>query len=84
LTGQTDPGKLGLRLQMGERGLEVQSVVEGGPADAAGLREQDLVTALNGAATRYLPLGKVKKLMKESPNQTLALVVRRSAILTRK
>lgn len=84
LTGETDPGKLGLRLVMGDRGLEVQGVTESGAADTAGLQEQDLVMALNGAVTRYLPLNKVKKMMKASPNKTLGLTVRRAAILTRK
>lgn len=85
LTGEADPGKLGLRLNLAERGLEVASVAEESAAADAGFTEQDLVTAVNGAATRYLALGKVKKLMKESPaGRPLVLTVRRSAILTRK
>ncbi len=55
-TATAEPGYLGLIADDaigGERGVEVLSVNEGGPAEAAGLREADLIIAVNrkGVAT---------------------------------
>ena len=45
-------------------GLTISEVKEGSSAAIAGLRKDDLVTAINGQSTRYMPLKKAIELVK--------------------
>jgi predicted metalloprotease with PDZ domain len=78
-----DLDAIGLKLKLEYAGLVVESVKEGGLADKAGIKEGDLLTHVNGAATRYLPYNKVVKLVRGTRGPKIAFTVRRSAHLTR-
>jgi serine protease Do len=52
--GTTDTGKLGLAVRPSEDGLVVKKAV--GPAARAGIRAGDVVTAVNGEATIFVPV----------------------------
>jgi C-terminal processing protease CtpA/Prc len=64
-------------------GLTVAEVREGGPSFAAGLGEGDLVTALDGKPTRYMPLQKAVEFIRESKGTKVSVTVRRETILWR-
>lgn len=76
--------EFGLELSLEHEGVVVQSVKEPSPASKAGLRAQDLLTAVNGESIRYLPLAKLMKAVQKPTDYTVKLSVRRSALLTRK
>ncbi len=75
---------LGMKLKLDQQGTTVEKIDSGGPAAAAGLKEGDLVSAVNEESTRYLPLSKVNKIIKDSRKGVVVFSVRRSAILTRR
>lgn len=57
LVAAAQPGYLGLVADDREtagRGIQIREVVDGGPADLAGLREDDMITAVNGRAIRRM------------------------------
>lgn len=58
------------------RGALVLSVVDGGPADGAGLRPGDLLTALDGKEVAS-PEGLLAELRSKSPDQTVKVSYRR-------
>ena len=76
---------LGFELKLEYEGLLVSSVKKRGPAWEAGLREGDLLIAVDQAATRYMPLKKVTELiLQRSAEDQRILTVRRSALLARR
>ena len=75
---------LGLTLKFVYDGLIVESVEQNGAADAAGMKENDLVTYVNGVSTRYMPIQKVHQLILESTGEKLAFTIQRTALLARK
>ena len=75
---------LGFDLKLVYDGLIVDHLRLNSPADAVGLKENDLVTHVNGVATRYMPLKKVYKLILETPGDKVAFTIRRSALLARR
>ncbi len=77
-------GNLGLDLKLDSLGISVLKIVPGGPADQAGIREGDLVEWVNRESTRFMPLGKVLKIIKDADQGAVVLSVRRSAMLTRR
>jgi hypothetical protein len=57
LAAWAQPGYLGLVADDREtagRGIQIREVVDGGPADLAGLREDDMILAINGRAIRRM------------------------------
>ncbi len=77
--------KLGLKLKLEYQGIMVEEVAPKSVADQAGLKEQDFLAQVDGAATRYMPLKKVIRLIEESPKEGPAtLTIRRSALMSRK
>lgn len=60
---------LGFLLDMKEEGLVVYSVEEGSPAAKRGLASGDIVTAIYGKPTRYMPLKDALQLFNESSSQ---------------
>jgi hypothetical protein len=49
---RADPGTIGVNLRTDGDGVAVASLIPGGPADTAGVRLGDLVTAIDGVAVR--------------------------------
>lgn len=74
---------LGLKLKLEPKGIMVEKVSDDSPAAAAGIKEGDLLTQVNGQSTRYLAIGKVMEAV-DSKGAGAVLTVRRSAMLTRK
>lgn len=74
---------LGLKLRLQYQGLIAQSVEEGTAAQTAGMKNQDLLTHVNGVATRYMPLKDVVRLIENPRQEKILLTVRRSALLAR-
>jgi len=75
---------LGLKLRLEYQGLIIQSVKDGSPAAEAGLKEGDLLTQVDGTATRYMPLKKVVQLIQHSQDDRIVFTIRRSALLARR
>ncbi|MCG3176300.1 MAG: hypothetical protein MOGMAGMI_01246 [Candidatus Omnitrophica bacterium] len=75
---------LGFKLKLEYKGLIVSSVEDGGSAGEAGLQAGDLITRIDGEATRYLPIRKARSMIESGEDDRLVLTVRRSAYLTRK
>lgn len=83
--GSSNLKKLGLKLKLEYQGVVLEGVAPKSPAEEAGLKEQDLLTQVDGIPTRYLPLKKLIRLIEESPKEgSLTLTIRRSALLSRK
>lgn len=67
---------IGAMFSMPVDGLTVSRVIKDGSAEAAGLKEGDLVVAINGESTRYMPLNKAMELVKRSQGDVI-LTIRR-------
>ncbi len=59
-------GNIGASFNMEFDGLTVSNIKANGPAARAGLAKDDLVVAINGQSTRYMPLKKALELIKRS------------------
>ena len=57
----------GMWLNLGQGGYRVMAVVAGGPADEAGLREGDVVTAIDGQAPPGLDLSAARRQLRVLP-----------------
>ncbi len=74
---------LGFELKLETRGLTVSRVIPGSAAARAGLKENDLLVAVNGKTTRYLPIKKFMATVKNPSNGYVKMTVRRAALLPR-
>lgn len=75
-----DPGTrpvLGVQLQETERGVKIESITPGSPAESAGIKVGDVVTQLDGQATRSLE-GLRGKLAERLPGDTVKLSLLRN------
>lgn len=75
---------LGATLTMQFDGLTISDVFEGGPAFKAGILKDDLVVAIDGKSTRYMPLKKAVSLMRSTTNSSILLKTRRELSIWRK
>jgi carboxyl-terminal processing protease len=76
------PGdSIGATLSMQLGGLTISAVKEGSTASEAGLMPNDLITAINGNSTRYMPLKKAIKSIKRSRNGKVDLTVRKDMVM---
>lgn len=64
-------------------GLTISAVKKPGSAAEAGLQNGDLVMAIDGNPTRYMPLKKAVELIRRSNEKTVKLTIRRKAIIWR-
>jgi C-terminal processing protease CtpA/Prc len=71
----------GAEFKMQFDGMTVSRVQDGSSAKEAGLKEQDIITAINGNSTRYMPLKKALELIKNSANDTVMLTFRRDLVI---
>ena len=77
--------KLGLKLTLEYQGIVIEEVTPKSAAEEAGLKEQDLLTQVDGFSTRYMPLKKVVRLIEDFPGEgPVAFTVRRFTHLSRK
>ena len=71
----------GASLSMEFDGLTVSAVEEGSAAFEAGLTPNDIITAINGNSTRYMPLKKANALIKRSRDGKVNLIVKKDMIM---
>ncbi len=64
-------------------GLTVSDLKEGGAADLAGLKARDLVVAIDGKLTRYMPLKDAIRLIRKKRNGSVNLRIRRDTTIWR-
>jgi carboxyl-terminal processing protease len=64
----------------GETGLTIRAVVEGGPAEAAGLRPGDVLERVGELATRNVDLGTAVSALKGPRDTTVRIAVRRPGV----
>ncbi len=72
---------IGAVLSMQFDGLTVSDIKEGSTASEAGLKPSDIITAINGDSTRYMPLNKAIALIKESKEGRVNLTVRKDMVM---
>jgi len=78
LTGMKD--LIGASLNMDFDGLVVSNVA----SPDTGLRQSDLIVAINGKSTRYMPLKSAVKAIRTSKGGTVRLTIRREMLIWRK
>lgn len=81
--GPAQPAWPGFRFSTERMGLTVAAVDPGGSASGAGLLAGDRVAAVDGQATRYLPLKEVQLQVEKSRGQGLTLTVHRDLRVVR-
>ena len=74
---------IGASLNMEEAGLTVISVMSKKPADLAGLKALDLIIAINGQPTRYMPIEKAIRELSNATTKTMDLLINRRVQLIR-
>lgn len=74
---------IGLSFSMEFDGLTIAGVEEDGMAYKAGIRAGDLVTALDGKSTRYMPLKSAVELIKGAGKESVQITFRRQVVMWR-
>ncbi len=72
---------IGVTLSMQFDGLTVSAVKDGSTASEAELAPNDLIMAINGRSTRYMPLKKAIALIKRSRGGKVNLIVRKDIVM---
>jgi len=85
--GQKRPGKysdiINATLKMLPNGLTVLSVKPDGVGWKIGLKKHDLVIAINGSGTRYMPFDEVVQIIEKRENDIIEFTIRRAATIWR-
>jgi C-terminal processing protease CtpA/Prc len=68
---------IGIFLDTDDEGPFISSVIEGEPADKAGIKSKDRIIKINGKSTEGLSLDKIAKLISDGELTTVYLVIRR-------
>jgi len=68
---------IGIMIEMTDEGVKIVSVTEGGPAEAAGLRADDVITEVEGQPISELGLEGTKALIRGEEGTTVRVTVRR-------
>ncbi|MEX0921225.1 MAG: S41 family peptidase [Rhodovibrionaceae bacterium] len=71
-------GGIGVRIQIEDNGVRVNSVMENTPAERAGLLADDLITHIDGAAAAGVAQREVIRKLRGRPNSPVRLTVSRS------
>ena len=74
---------IGASLSMEEAGLTAISVMSKKPADLAGLKALDLIMAINGQPTRYMPMEEAIRKISSPATKTIDLLINRRVQLIR-
>lgn len=72
---------IGIELKMQFDGLTVTGVKDGSPAQAAGLKQNDIITNINGQNTRYMPIKRALELIKKSKGDMVRLVFKKEIVM---
>lgn len=64
-------------------GLTIDQVLKGGYADSGGLKDGDLITAIDGQSTRYMPLKKAVDAIRSAKGTSVKITFRRQMIIWR-
>ncbi len=73
---------LGAQLRYSEmEGLMVEKVVAGGAAEAAGIKEGDILLEIQGESTRYMPFKDVARIINSRKRDTLSLKIKRDVVV---
>lgn len=75
---------IGATFTMQFDGLTVSDVTEDSPAMSAGLMKGDIIVAIDGQSTRYMPLKKAISVMRSTKNSALLLKIRREILIWRR
>jgi C-terminal processing protease CtpA/Prc len=75
---------LGGKLDMLLDGLTLVEVNSGGPADKAGLKKDDLITAIDGSSTRYMPINDAINIIENRNNESVLFTIQRRMTMWRK
>jgi len=74
---------IGAGVNIGFDGLIIASVKDDSAAYKAGIEKDDLVTAINGENTRYMPLKKAVEMIRNSNEGSVRLTIRREVTFWR-
>lgn len=77
-------GLIGAQFAMLPEGLTITAIRDEGPAIDSGLQEGDMVMAIDGQQTRYMPLKKAIESIQKSRESTVQLTIKRKAIIWRR
>ena len=72
---------IGAALNMQLDGLTISSVKEHGEVAEAGLKQDDIIAAINGNPTSYMPLRRAIELIKISKGELVNLIIRREVVM---
>ncbi len=71
----------GVTLSMQSDGLTISEIKDDSPAQAAGLKQNDIIVYINANPTRYMPLKRAIEIIKKSKGDAVNLTIRREAIM---
>jgi hypothetical protein len=75
---------IGASFSMEFDGLTAVSVKSGSASGIAGLKKSDIVTAIDGKSTRYMPLNDAIKMIRNSKDKSVRLTVKREVLIWRR
>lgn len=81
---RSSDGLIGAKLTMEFDGLTAAGVKARGPAAEAGIEKGDLIIAIDGKPTRYMPLKKAIQLIGEASSGGIPMTIRREMLIWRK
>lgn len=84
IKGEKELKDFGVKLKLATQGVLVDEVIPAGAAAEAGLKAEDLLTAIDGVSTRYLPMKKISEMIEANSRPALVFTIRRSVFLTRR
>ncbi len=71
-------GGIGVRIQVVDEGIEVLSVMEDGPAEAAGVQGGDIIVAIDGDSARKMAQREVVRLLRGMIDSSVDLMITRA------
>ena len=74
----------GASLSMEFDGLTVSGVKDPSPAVRAGIKKGDLITAIDGQSTRYMPLKKAMDIIKQTKERHVVFNIKKEAVIWRR
>lgn len=77
-------GGIGASFSMEFDGLTISNIKEGRASFDAGLNKNDLIVAIDGKSTRYMPLKKAIELIRDAKEDAVKLTLRREVVLWRR